>query len=72
MLTLAALQTQLDALVSAYNSGTVRASYDGKSVEYRDASELRAAIAALENQINALTGASAPPRSILVRSRKGF
>lgn len=71
MLTVAQLQQQLDALRIAYNSGAQRVSYEGKNVDYRDASEMRAAIASIENQLNNLTGANTP-RSILIRSRKGW
>lgn len=67
----ATLQGQLDALRTAYATGTDSVSYDGKSVRYRSAEEMRAAIASLENQINGLTGAT-PPRSILIRSSKGW
>jgi hypothetical protein len=71
MLDPATLQAQLNALYKAYNSGAQRVQYEGKSVDYRDASEMRAAIAAIENQLNGMTGANTP-RTILVRSRKGW
>jgi hypothetical protein len=62
------LQTQLDSLRAAYASGARSIGYDGKTITYRDADEMRAAIAALENQING----PSTPRTILVRSKKGW
>jgi hypothetical protein len=64
----ATLQAQLDSLRAAYASGAESVAYDGKNVRYRSAEELRAAIAALENQING----PSTPRTILVRSKKGW
>jgi hypothetical protein len=71
MLDPAILQAQLDKLRNAYNSGATRVAYEGKSVDYRDASELRAAIAAIENQLNGMTGTNTP-RTLLIRSCKGW
>ncbi len=71
MTDLTTLQTQLDSLRAAYATGADSIGYDGKTIKYRDAAEMRAAIASIENQINGMTGANAP-RTILVRSRKGW
>jgi hypothetical protein len=71
--TAASLQAQLDAIRAAYRAGITRVAYDGKSTDYRDASEMRAAIASIENAINGYAGANAPrPSTYLVRSRKGW
>ena len=69
MISLATMQAQLDALRSAYSSGAVTVSYDGKNVTYRSLDEMRAAIAALENQINGGRGLG---KSIVIRSNKGW
>ncbi len=71
MLDPATLQGQLTALYTAYNSGADTVTYDGKTVHYRDASEMRAAIAAIQNQLSGMMGSNTP-RTILVRSRKGW
>lgn len=69
MIDVATMQTQLDALRKAYSSGLTSASYNGKNVQYRSLEEMRAAIAALENQIN---GGKGVGQSIVVRSKKGW
>lgn len=45
-------QTQLEALQAALASGTLRVSYDGKTVEYRSVDELIRAIAVVEAGVN--------------------
>lgn len=58
----------LEELKRAYYSGATSLSYDGRSVTYRSASEMREAIAALEAQIG-----TTRPREILIRSQsKGW
>ena len=69
MIALATMQAQLDALRTAYASGSQTVSYGDKSVTYRGLEEMRAAIAALENQINGERGVG---KSIVVRSTKGW
>jgi hypothetical protein len=63
------MQAQLDKLRSAYASGLTTATYDGKTVTYRGLDEMRAAIAALENQI---AGGRGVGKSIVVRSTKAW
>jgi hypothetical protein len=62
-------QTQLNALRNAYASGVTSCQYDGKSVSYRSLDEMRAAIAALENQLN---GGKGVGKSIFIRSVRGW
>lgn len=57
---MATLQEQLDALKAARATGEKRVTYNGKTVEYRDISEIEKAIAAVEGEINA---ASSTPTS---------
>ena len=68
MIDQATLLRQLDELKTAYRSGAMRVSYDGKSVEYRTAAEMQTAIASLEAEIAGVV----PVRSIDVRSDKGW
>nr|CAX84083.1 conserved uncharacterized protein [uncultured bacterium] len=49
-------QTELDALKSAYAAGTLRVSYDGKSVEYGSAEDLLSRIRTVEREVSAATG----------------
>ena len=44
-------QSELDALKSAYASGTLRVSYDGKSVEYGSEADLIRRIRTIEREI---------------------
>jgi hypothetical protein len=50
-------ETELAALRRAYASGTTRVSYDGKSVEYGNASDLLARIRTIDR---AMAGTSRP------------
>ncbi|MBB4212694.1 gpW protein [Rhodothalassium salexigens DSM 2132] len=51
-------EAELDALQRAYASGTLRVSYDGKTVEYGSAEDLLRRIRTIERQ---LAGATARP-----------
>lgn len=53
-------QAELDALKAAYASGTLRVSYDGKTVEYGSADDLKKRIQTIENAINAAGGNPRP------------
>ena len=44
-------QSELDALKRAYAAGTLRVSYDGKSVEYGSAEDLLGRIRTLEREV---------------------
>jgi hypothetical protein len=50
------LQSRLDALKAQRDSAVARVSYDGRSVEYRGATDLSHAIAELEREIAVLEG----------------
>ena len=63
-------QTELDALKAAYASGTLRVSYDGKTVEYGSEADLIRRIRTLEREIAATSGKTKPSRS-LASFRKG-
>ena len=51
-------QSELDALKRAYASGTLRVSYDGKTVEYGAAVDLLSRIRTIEREI---AGGSSEP-----------
>jgi hypothetical protein len=53
-------QAELDALKAAYASGTLRVSYDGKTVEYASADDLKKRIQTIEGAIDAAGGNPRP------------
>lgn len=53
-------QTELDALKAAYARGTLRVTYDGKTVEYGNADDLLKRIQTIENEIRASSGNPRP------------
>lgn len=53
-------QTELDALRRAYASGTLRVSYDGKSLEYGSAADLLSRIRTIEGEMAAGAGRPLP------------
>ena len=63
-------QSELDALKSAYASGTLRVSYDGKTVEYGSEVDLIRRIRTIEREIAAATNTQRPSRSF-ASFRKG-
>ena len=63
-------QAELDALRKAYASGTLRVSYDGKTVEYGAAADLLQRIRTIEREMAAAAGTPKPSRS-LATFRKG-
>ena len=63
-------QAELDALKRAYASGTLRVSYDGKTVEYGSEADLIRRIRTIEGEIAVLSGNPKPRRS-LARFAKG-
>lgn len=68
---MATLQDQLAALKAARATGEKRVTYNGKTVEYRDISELNQAIAAVEGEI-AATISTPTCRSAVAYFRPGF
>jgi hypothetical protein len=56
-------ETELQALRRAYASGTLRVSYDGRSVEYGSAEDLLRRIRLIEGEIAAASGRPKPRRS---------
>jgi 3-phenylpropionate/cinnamic acid dioxygenase small subunit len=54
------LQAELDALKSAYRSGTRRVTYEGKTVEYDDEAGLRRRIAFIEAEMATASGQTRP------------
>jgi hypothetical protein len=56
-------EAELAGLKRAYASGTLRVSYDGKSVEYGSAGDLLARIRTIEAEIAAASGRPKPRRS---------
>jgi len=63
-------QTELDALKKAYASGTLRVSYDGRTVEYGAQADLIRRIRVIEREIASASGKPRPSRS-LASFRKG-
>lgn len=56
-------ETELAALRRAYASGTLRVSYDGRSVEYGSAEDLLRRIRLIEGELAAVSGKPRPRRS---------
>jgi hypothetical protein len=63
-------QSELQALKRAYASGTLRVSYEGKTVEYGSAEDLLRRIRTIEAEMAADAGKPRPTRS-LASFRKG-
>jgi hypothetical protein len=63
-------QAELDALRKAYASGTLRVSYEGRSVEYGSEADLLRRIRTIESEMAAADGRPKPRRS-LAAFRKG-
>lgn len=63
-------QAELDSLRKAYASGTLRVSYDGRSVEYGSEADLIRRIRTIESEM-ALSAGTARPRCSLATFRKG-
>ena len=61
---------ELDALKRSYASGTLRVSYEGKTVEYGSEGDLIRRIRTIEGEIAVLGGKPKPRRS-LARFAKG-
>ncbi len=53
-------ETELDALRRAYASGTLRVSYDGKTLEYGSAADLLSRIRTIEGEMSAGAGRPLP------------
>ena len=53
-------QAELDALRKAYASGTLRVSYDGRSVEYGSEADLLRRIRTIESEMAAADGRPKP------------
>ncbi len=60
---------ELAALKRAYASGTMRVSYDGKSIEYGSAADLLARIRRIEAEMAAASGTPKPRRSFATFSK---
>lgn len=57
-------QAELDALKRAYASGTLRVTYDGKTVEYGLEADLIRRIRTIESEMAAAAGTPKPRRSL--------
>jgi hypothetical protein len=57
-------RAELDALTKAYASGTLRVSYDGKTVEYGTEADLMRRIRTIESEMAAAEGRPKPKRSL--------
>ncbi|MFN3827794.1 MAG: phage head-tail joining protein [Micavibrio sp.] len=49
-------QEMLDAVKKAYASGTLRLTYEGKTLEYRSLSEMEKIINTVQRELNAAAG----------------
>jgi hypothetical protein len=56
--------SELDALRKAYASGTLRVSFEGRSVEYGAAADLLSRIRTIEAEMAAQSGTRSPKRSL--------
>lgn len=56
-------QAELDALKRAYASGTLRVTYDGKTVEYGAEADLIRRIRTIEGEMATAAGTARPGRS---------
>ena len=63
-------QAELDALRKAYAFGTLRVSYEGRSVEHGSAADLLQRIRTIESEMAVAEGRPKPKRS-LATFRKG-
>jgi hypothetical protein len=63
-------QAELDALKRSYASGTLRVSYEGKTVEYGSEADLIRRIRTIEGEM-AVLGGNPRPRRSLASFRKG-
>jgi hypothetical protein len=57
-------QTELDALRAAFAAGTLRVTYDGRTVEYGDANDLLKRIRIIERELASAAGSAKPSRSL--------
>ena len=56
--------SELDALRKAYASGTLRVSFEGRSVEYGSAADLLSRIRTIEAEMADQSGSKPPKRSL--------
>ena len=57
-------QSELAALRKAYASGTLRVSFEGRSVEYGSAADLLSRIRTIEAEMQSQSGKKRPSRSL--------
>ncbi len=62
-------QAELDALKRAYASGTLRVTYDGKTVEYGSEADLIRRIRTIEAEMATAAGTPKPRRSLATFSK---
>lgn len=72
MATLSQLQARLEQLKAARDSGALSVRKGDDSVTYRTLAELNATIAALENDIAALSSTAPRVRTIRIMSKDGW
>jgi roadblock/LC7 domain-containing protein len=65
-------QAQLEALEAALASGTLRVTFEGRSLEYRSVDELKKAIAEVKAAMAAADPSRPPSRVIRTYTTKGF
>ena len=57
-------QSELDALRAAFAAGTLRVTYDGRTVEYGDGGDLLKRIRIIEREMEAEAEGAKPSRSL--------
>lgn len=62
-------QAELEALRRAYASGTLRVTYDGKTVEYGAEDDLIRRVRTIESEMAAAAGTPKPRRSLATFSK---
>lgn len=65
-LSLAELQGMRDALIAAIGSGTLRVEFEGRSMTYRSVSEMQAALATINKEIELAGGGASSPRQVVI------
>lgn len=61
--------SELDALRRAYASGTLRVTFEGRSVEYGSAVDLLSRIRTIETEMQSQSGSKPPRRSLAAFGR---
>lgn len=64
-------QGMIDALKRSYASGTLRLTYEGKTIEYRSLTEMERAINKMQSEVNRSQGVQ-KSRQVRMKTRRGL